>query len=165
MFRIYFVILLLSLLISCRGSSEFYSNKLQDIDLSKFDNCTITPRGSYLLIDFKYLDLKFSCVYCVNKDSYSFPKAFDSIVKVNQIDDVNLKITLNNTVKEFLKSGASKINGNSSVIRIYFSKKDLFVHFKANYDSISISNFFGKEKYKKIDSLYYCKPRNHLSIN
>lgn len=161
----FYYIFLVTLLISCRGSSEFYSNKLQDIDLTKFNNCSITPRGNYLLIDFKYLDLKFSCTYYVKEDKYSFPKTFDSIVKVNQIDDNNLRITLNNTVNEFLKSGAVKVKGNSSVIRIYFSKKDLFVHFKSNYDSLSISNFFGKEKYTKMDSLYYCKPKNHLSAN
>lgn len=158
------ILILFLTLNSCGSSSEYYYNKLQSVDISKFYNFSVISRGSYLLITSKYADLKYSCTYFHYQNRYLFPNKVDSLIKSGKIDSLELTNSLKNSVDEYLLSDAIRVRGNSSIVKIYYTKKNLFIKFNSNYDSLEIDNFFDKEKYSKIDSFYFCKPKHHLRL-
>lgn len=158
------IVIVLVILSSCRSSAEYYNSKLQGIDLLKFNNFSAQHRGMYLLVESKYNDYGISCRYYLKDKTYVFPKKIDSLIQSGSIDSLSLITTLNYSINDYLNLHAVRIYGTSAIVQVYFTKRDLFVRFDQRYDSLSISNYFNEEKYIQMDSVYYCKPKNHLSL-
>lgn len=158
------IVFVLVLLTSCHSSVEIYSSRLDKVDISNFYNFSVWDRGTYLLVQSEFDDTKFSCIYFIHNQTYKFPAKVDSLLHFSEKDSIKLVTSLNSSINDYLKLGAVRIHGSNQIIRIYFSERDLFVGFAQHHDSLTIANYFDKVRYTKIDTLYYCKPKNQLKL-